>query len=352
MSLPIWISEKLSDCVLNWAQSVLLFLPNSRSRFSTFFIFSAIVLCLSGCSKTPTHLHSELLYNAEPLLTESTIISPPAFYVKSGDKPYNKIGTPTVTEKNGVPLALVSSTAPTMYIEQTSFTTTKKTYTNFIYRIHFPEVPFDWCNLHITTGKNPGLLIIYTIDPTDKLVLITTVHTCGCYLAFFPTEDLAKEVYPPNWPEETQTVFGYTLPAVFPSQLHTANQPYYFTLESGSHRISDISHTTTASSSQTITPLMKIQPMESLYHLPYKDGNISFFESAGRREGYVKNNGKILERLLISWWAFDWHVGEDKAYGKSDSSTTPFYTSLKFWQRGNSDMKNFPGFLAYWGWAL
>ena len=85
------------------------------------------------------------------------------------------------------------------------FSTIKNTYTNFIYRIHFPEVPFDWYNLHITTGKNPGLLIIYTIeDPTAKLVLITTVHTCGCYLAFFPTEDLAKEAYPPNWPEETQ----------------------------------------------------------------------------------------------------------------------------------------------------
>ncbi len=71
-----------------------------------------------------------------------------------------------------------------MYVEQASFSTTKDTYTNFIYRIHFPEVPFDWCNLNITTGKNPGLLIIYTVDPTDKLVLITTVHTCGCYLAF------------------------------------------------------------------------------------------------------------------------------------------------------------------------
>lgn len=352
MSLPIWISKKLLGCVLNWAQSVLLFLPNSRSRFSTFFIFSALILCFSGCCTTPTRQYSEVLFKVAPPLTESTGISPPAFYVRLGDKPYNKIGTPAVTEKNGAPLVLVNGTAPTMYVEQTSFSTTKKTYTNFIYRIHFPEVPFDRCNLNITMGKNPGLLIIYTVDATDKLVLITTVHTCGCYLAFFPTEDLAKEAYPLNWPEESQSVFGYTLPAVLPSQLPTARQPYFFTLESGNHRISDISPTTTTPSSQTIAPLMKIQPMESLYHLPYKDGNISFFESTGRREGYVKNNGKILERLLISWWAFDWHVGEDKAYGKSASSAAPFYTSLKFWQRGNSDMKNFSQFLTYWGWTL
>jgi len=352
MSLLIWIFRQPSDCVLNRAQSVLLFLPNPRSHLSTFFLFLAIVLCFSGCCTTPARQYSEVLYKAEPPLTEPVSVSPPAFYVKSGDKPYNKIGTPTVTEKNGAPLVLVSSAAPTMYIEQASFSTTKNTYTNLIYRIHFPEVPFDWCNLNITTGTNPGLLIIYTVDPMDKIVLITTVHTCGCYLAFFPTKDLAKADYPPNWPEETQSVYGYTLPAVLPSQLHTVNKPYYITLESGTHRISDVSYTTTTPPSQTIAPLMKIQPMENLYHLPYKDGNISFFENTGRREGYVKNNSKILERLLISWWAFDWHVGEDKAYGKSESSTTPFYTSLKFWQRGNSDMKNFSQFLTYWRWSL
>lgn len=277
---------------------------------------------------------------------------PPAFYVQSGEKQYNKIGTPGVTEKDGIPLVEVNSASPTIYFEKNTFITARNTYTNNIFRIHFSEVPFGWCNVNITAGKNPGLLIIYTFDPADKLVLITTVHTCGCYLAFFPTEHLAKELYPPNWPQKTQSVYGYTLPSIISSQLLTAKQPYYFTLESGTHRISDISHVAKFAQSQILAPTMAVEPMEKLYQLPYKDGTISFFESSGRRAGYVKNNSKILERFLISWWAFDWHVGEDKAYGKNDSSSTPFYTSLKFWQRTNSDMKDFPQFLNYWGWTL
>lgn len=352
MSLPTWISKQLSDCTLKWVQSVLVVLAGPPSRFSAFSLFFALVICFSGCCTKPPRPDSAVLYTPQVNLTNTATVHPPAFYVQAGDQPYNKIGTPQVSEQNGFPLVLVNSATPTMYVEQSNFTTQRGTYTNHIYRIHFPRVPFDWCNLHITAGNNPGLFIIYTLDQADRLVLITTVHTCGCYLAFFPTDNLAKELFPPNFPQKTQSVHGHTLPATLPSQLSTADQPYYLTLESETHRISYISQTIPNAPNHILAPSMAIQPMEDLYHLPYKNRSISFFEDSGRREGYVKNNSKILERLLISWWTFDWHVGEDKAYGKSDSSTTPFYTSLKFWQRRNSDMKNFPQFLAYWGWRL
>ena len=352
MSLPTWISKQLSDCTLKWVQSVFVVLPDPPNRLSAFSLFFALIVSLSGCCTKPPNPITTALYNSQVLRTVPFLPHPPAFHVKSADQPYNKIGTPLVTEKDGFPLVMVKSTTPTMYAEQATFSTQKGTYTNHIFRIHFPRVPFDWCNLHITAGNNPGLLIIYTLDRADRLVLITTVHTCGCFLAFIPTEDLAEEFYPPDWPQETQSVYGHTLPAILGSQHSTAQIPYYFTLESGTHRISDISQKISNDPNLVLAPIMEIQPMEDLYRLPYKDKNISFFEEKGRREGYVKNNSKILERLLISWWAFDWYVGEDKAYGKNDSSTTPFYTSLKFWQRSNSDMKNFPKFLAYWGWGL
>lgn len=352
MSQPIWISKKPSDCALKWAQSFLLFLVPCQSRPFTFILFLAALFSFSGCCSKSTDYSSGILYTTEAPQQELLIKSPPAFYVKSGEKLYNKIGTPAVTQDNGIPTVLVNSTTPTIYTETSSFTTAVGRYTNQIYRIHFSEVPFGWCNLNITTGNNPGLLFIYTFNANDKLVLITTVHSCGCYLAFFPTKELPKESFPPNWPEETQSVYGYTLPAIIASHSSTVSNPYYFTLESGTHRISNITHTAKAGHNLRIGPLMQIQPMENLYHLPYGDESISFFENNGRRAGYVKNNTKILERVLISWWAFDIHVGEDKAYGKSDSSTIPFYTSLKFWQRNNSDMKNFSRFLNYWGWSL
>jgi hypothetical protein len=97
---------------------------------------------------------------------------------------------------------------------------------------------------------------------------------------------------------------------------------------------------------------MEILLMNDLYQLPFKDTTESFFEMDGARKGYVRNNTNFLERLFISWWALDLYVGQDKAYGSADTSETIFYTSLKFWDRKVSDLKNFPRFLSYWGWQL
>jgi hypothetical protein len=54
----------------------------------------------------------------------------------------------------------------------------------------------------------------------------------------------------------------------------------------------------------------------------------------------------------MSWWTLDWRIGEDKAYEPDDPGSITFYTSVKFWARNKSDMRNFPQFLRYWGWNL
>lgn len=54
----------------------------------------------------------------------------------------------------------------------------------------------------------------------------------------------------------------------------------------------------------------------------------------------------------MSWWALDWRVGEDKKFGRHTSDGPVFYTSLRPWDRKRSDMRDFAGFLAYWGWRL
>lgn len=54
----------------------------------------------------------------------------------------------------------------------------------------------------------------------------------------------------------------------------------------------------------------------------------------------------------MSWWAFDWYVGENKRLGPAEETGTTFYTSLKFWARDKSDIWNFGSFLKYWGWGL
>lgn len=351
MSLPIWIYKSSTDCTLVQVQSVLIAGKDCLKPFSPLPLFLLLFFTLSGCCSNFRGPHQQISYVAATNNIELQDLQPPQFYVQSGEFSYNSIGTPEIIDRKGKPEIQVNHFAATLYFEENHFSTEKSKYTNHLYRLHFPKVPFDICNLNITAGKNPGLLIIYTIDAQGRTVLITTVHTCGCYLAFFPTTDLAKDMFPNDWPDSTQSVYGYKLPSIVTSETQ-AQSPYIFSLASGSHRIHGVWTTPTKHLGLSVTKDMTLQPISALYRLPYQNGVESFFETEGPRSGYVKNNSKPLERLLISWWAFDWHVGEDKAYNKSDSSSTPFYTSLKFWQRNNSDMNNFPKFLSYWGWKL
>ncbi len=95
-----------------------------------------------------------------------------------------------------------------------------------------------------------------------------------------------------------------------------------------------------------------LAPIAALDALPADGQTTSFFETSGARKGYVKGSSKPLERLLISWWALDWRVGQDKRYGPAEEMNTTFYTSLKPWRREQSDMWPFAEFLRYWGWRL
>jgi hypothetical protein len=312
-------------------------------------------LFLNGCShQTPASTSSGLALYLPPASWTTEASLSPAFIVKDPDKNFNRIGTPSARTVNGDTIDIfIDPESSALFFESQEFSTAKGSYTNLIYRIHFPEVPLDWTSINLTGGKNPGILIIYTLDSARNLVLVTTVHTCGCYLAFFPTRSMPQGSLPKDWPTTSQSVYGYTLPSQLDHRSKDTESRIAFTLENETHRIGSVT-VIDLKDQQAIQPQVTMHPktMLDLYSLPYQNKTLSFFESDGPRRGYVKNNTKILERLLISWWAFDLHVGEDKAYSTHDTSDTVFYTSLKFWARQASDLKDFPKFLEYWGWNL
>jgi hypothetical protein len=308
------------------------------------------VALFTGCAYSP----SDKTAKKDLYLAPQTTFYSPAFLIKEPEYGYNRIGTPSVRKSSDQEIEIfVDSKKPAIFFETQEFTTLKGTYQNLIYRIHFEQVPFSLDKFNITAGKNPGLLIIYTLDKNGQLLLVTTVHTCGCYLAFFPTQALPKDLLPENWPNDSQRVYGYSLPSQLQLSQNQGSERIVFTIESETHRISNV----VVSKKDILqdaydTVDMHFFAMNQLYQLPYNDTTESFFEMDGPRKGYVRNNLKILERVLISWWAFDLHVGEDKAFGAADTSGVIFYTSLKFWDRKASDLKDFPGFLSYWGWNL
>jgi len=313
------------------------------------------LLFLSACASPPQHpplseLKAYKTSGSTALLNRYS----PVFIVESPDDSFNLIGTPSARITiDGEEEIFVDHTAPTIYSETRNFQTAKDSYTNLHYQIHFSRVPFSLIPFHIGQGKNVGLITIVTLNSSNKPVLYTTVHTCGCYIAFVPTSYMPHDAFPNSWIKKQQSVFGETLPGFLDySTFILSDTKLAMLIREGSHRIKDLWLTPSSSLIQYDTAITDMQPITSLTQLPLEDKRTSFYETHGPRKGYVKGSHKPWERLLMSWWAFDWRIGEDKKLGRDKGDGVLFYTSLKPWSREASDLRDFANFLSYWGWRL
>ena len=307
------------------------------------------LLLLSSCAAVPTtpsvapqaylveHGEDQLLARYAPL-----------FIVEEPQEPLNRIGRPTarINEDAEVEIS-IDPDQPAIYVMRQEFVTANGSYTNLIYRIHFERVPSH----RLTGGNNVGLIIIITLNAQEEPVLGITDHTCGCYLSFTATQHTPTQALPADFSvDQRQQIYGESLPG----RLELApDSRLLIRLRPATHRVMELSTTKLTAATGDLqlvpTPLL---PMIELERLPLGDTTTSFFDMEGRRQGYVRGSHKPWERLLMSWWAFDWRVGEDKQFRPPDGCGAVFYTSLKFWARKESDLCDFPTFLTYWGWKL
>ncbi len=310
-----------------------------------------------GCATLPKH----------PLSDESKIYISvdnktllgrfaPLFVIEEPGESYNLIGSPAARlDKKGGETVFVDPGSPAFFTEERTFQTKRGSYKNIAYRVHFEKIPFGLFPFYLGTGKNVGLFVIVTLNEREEPLLYTTVHTCGCYLAFIPTSHLPADAFPKGWDNNRQTVFGENLPGLLDyGKIDDGPQKTMLLLRSGSHRVKDVwlEKEDEIKKNYHIVQTQLIST-EALEHLPLKEGGeASFFETSGGKEGYVKGAGKPWERLFMSWWAFDWRIGEDKKLGINKADGPLFYTSLKPWAREDSDMRDFAAFLEYWGWRL
>lgn len=246
------------------------------------------------------------------------------------------------------PQIFIDTSRPTIYTLVQKFTSGGSDYTNLIYRVHFPEVPAG----HLTKGRNVGLLVYVTLNNRDEPVLITTLHTCGCYLAMVPTSNLGRDKWPGDRADGNQDIYGEKLPGHLELPESVPGGRLVIRLRSATHRVMGLEfrEVEIGKGGATLERPVDLAPMAALDQIPLNGGYISFFEKEGRRKGHVKESHKPLERLLMGWWALDLLVGEDKALGPPEETGATFYTSLKFWARQESNIWNFPEFLKYWGW--
>jgi hypothetical protein len=164
----------------------------------------------------------------------------PLFRIHHHDEAHNRIGTPTVTfDGDGDEIVSVSPGKPTIYTQSRTFVTDKGRYLNLIYRIHFQKIPFRLFPFHLTAGKNVGLFVIITLNDKQKPVLVTTVHTCGCYMASIPTTNLPEASRPDDWPSNTVPVYGETLPSILPYDT-IANPRLLVTIRPDVHRVMNL----------------------------------------------------------------------------------------------------------------
>ena len=327
-------------------------LRRSIARMATLL---AVLAALSGCVGLPVASPPATVY----LPGGDTMFSrfAPLFVHENDARAYNRIGRPAARyDEHGEVSVYVDPLRPVIFTERREFDSTNGThYTNLIYRVHFEQVPVEFRPFQISAGRNVGLLVIVTINKNQEPVLYTTVHTCGCYTAFVPTEFLPASAWPADRAQHEQKVWGERLPArlALTRPFDGAEHPL-ITLRAGSHRVQDLRVTTLpVAQSEFRSVVAPLAPVANLQHLALGDGTtVSFFSTKGARAGYVRGTFKPFELLLVSWWSLDVRAGIDKEYGLPGDGNRRFYTSFRPWKRDASDMRNFAGFLDYWGWQL
>jgi hypothetical protein len=328
----------------------------NQGQASIWAVVGAVLALVGGCAHhypLPQETQ-QWAYRVDTSFESGGMRWAPVFIVYGHARVYNRIGRPTIRiTDDDHEFVSIDTDHPSIYSMQRSFTTTKATYTNEIYRVHFPQVPYSLIPFNLTAGKNVGVLVVVTLDEQERPVLVTSVGTCGCYKAFVPTQYLPAVALPRDWTGRRQNVYGEDLPRML--SLEGYNQPRFVVhLRPQVHRVMNLEVLEDAQlSSKRFQPVsMQRYPMDQLNRIPV-DGDVkSFYYQEGVLKGHVKGSIKPLESLLMSLISLDFFVGMDKAYADPAKTENPFYTSLKPWRRADSNMWDFAQFLSYWGWDL
>ena len=317
----------------------------------------ALVITVFGCAHhqklPPEKVHT--IYRAAG--EEDGILKrfAPVFLTYDYQREYNRIGRPAARfGEEGEEIIYVDPTKPVIFYLNQEFSTEQGKYTNLVYRIHFPKVPFSIIPFYLTSGRNVGVIVVITLDSQQRPVLVTTVGTCGCYAAIVPTTYLPPDHLPEDWQDMPLDVYGEQLPAILDYQVKE-HPTLLVHLRPGVHRIMDLEIVDLADLSQPgsfFAIQAPLEPLSDLERIPLDGETTSFYYDYGPQKGHVKRSMKFWETILLSLISWDFFVGADKVYGENDRYENPFYTSLKPWNRTASDMSDFAGFLQFWGWKL
>ncbi len=141
------------------------------------------------------------------------------------DAPYNRLGRPNL-DADGLPV--VDTADPVVYTHASGVRYGDETLIQLNYTWWFTERPLDhW--LDLLGGRLDGLTLRLTLDRNGELLLVESMHNCGCYHQHYPVNGLAVKDSP-DYAEPPLVLPGPGQPR--------AGERLHVRLEDGSHYVS------------------------------------------------------------------------------------------------------------------
>ncbi len=275
----------------------------------------------------------------------------PVFWIEQGEAEWNRVGTPFIRRRCMAEWVRVDPERATLYAEVIPERVGERECLQLVYRLHFDQLAFTWkdfASLH----RNAGLLVLITLEK-DSLVplVLTTVHTCGCWLAVLPTDRLEPLALPGDWPPSRVEIAGESLPAVV--SVPEPGSRWILHLATRTHRVRDV--LTSGEPQDGLERPLPLRPMDDLYRLeveghPLERG--SLFYTGGFLRGYVRGAWVPIEGLTAGIVLLDPRLGMDRDFGAPDRTGARFHTALLPWNRERSRLDRFGRLLDWLGFHL
>jgi hypothetical protein len=163
----------------------------------------------------------------------------PVVVAAEAEETYNRIGALVLERGSFGGLDVrVDPDRPTLYTEVRPDIVGGEMVLQLVYRMHLEKIPFTFSRRFYEAHRNPGLLVVVTLDArTFAPLFVTAVHSCGCYAAVLPTTRVPEAALPPDRPRDQIRGYG----AELPESLETPSADARLTvwLQPESHRVTD-----------------------------------------------------------------------------------------------------------------
>jgi hypothetical protein len=171
--------------------------------------------------------------------------------------PFDAIGTPAWHSDGAV---VIDTARPVVYQRITHTLVRGRPLLQLVYTMWFPERPrrgsFD-----LLGGALDGVIVRLTLGSSGRVLMVDTIHACGCYHLFFPAHGVTLQ--PGARTDEEWAFVPAPLPALVPGERIVVR------IESATHHVLGIS---TAPSAATGDQRYARRPESDLQRLPLPDG--------------------------------------------------------------------------------